>query len=79
MAGLGQADRDLFLADMGVTDEECGLQVRSVMICFPYTEELFSCSLDDASHSSTESPFLSVYPDLNQNNPLSQLSISLTP
>ena len=27
LAGLGQADRELFLADMGVSDEECGLQV----------------------------------------------------
>ena len=27
LAGLGQEDRDMFLEDMGVTDEECGLHV----------------------------------------------------
>ena len=27
LAGLGPEDRAMFLADMGVSDEECGLQV----------------------------------------------------
>ena len=29
LAGLGQEDRDMFLEDMGVTDEECGLHVST--------------------------------------------------
>lgn len=37
LAGLGQADRELFLADMGVSDEECGLQV-----CVKISKELSS-------------------------------------
>ena len=35
LAGLGQADRELFLADMGVSDEECGLQVSRSPIQSP--------------------------------------------
>ena len=33
LAGLGQEDRDLFLEDMGVTDEECGLHVSTETDC----------------------------------------------
>ena len=33
LAGLGQEDRDMFLEDMGVTDEECGLHVSTETDC----------------------------------------------
>ena len=33
LAGLGQEDRDMFLEDMGVTDEECGLHVSTETYC----------------------------------------------